>query len=67
MKFAFASVVSTKKIKKGEKLSLKNIWVKRPGTGDFLAKDLKKLIGKTVKVEIKYNKQIKKNYIKWKE
>jgi N-acetylneuraminate synthase len=64
MKFAFASVVSTKKIKKGEKLSLKNIWVKRPGTGDFLAKDLKKLIGKTVKVEIKYNKQIKKNYIK---
>jgi hypothetical protein len=32
-----------------------------------LAKDLKKLIGKTVKVEIKYNKQIKKNYIKWKE
>jgi len=64
MKFAFASVVSIRKIKKGEKLSLKNIWVKRPGTGDFLAKDLKKLIGKTAKVEIKYNNQIKKNYIK---
>ena len=64
MKFAFASVVSIKKIKKGEKLNLKNIWVKRPGTGDFLAKDLKKLIGKTAKVEIKYNNQIKKNYIK---
>jgi len=64
MKFAFASVVSIKKIKKGEKLNLKNIWVKRPGTGDFLAKDLKKLIGKTAKVEIKYNNQIKKNHIK---
>lgn len=64
MKFAFASVVSIKKIKKGEKLSLKNIWVKRPGTGDYLAKDLKKLIGKTAKVKIKYNNQIKKKQIK---
>ena len=40
-KFAFASVVSTKEIKKGEKFSTKNLWVKRPGTGDFLAKIIK--------------------------
>ena len=52
-KFAFASVVSLRKILKGEKLSLKNIWVKRPGSGDFLAKDLTKLIGKKAKKEIK--------------
>ena len=30
MRFAFASVVSIKEIKKGEKLTHKNIWVKRP-------------------------------------
>ncbi len=63
MKFAFASVVSIKKIKKGEKFNLKNTWVKRPGTGDFLAKDLNKVIGKTSKKDIKMNTQIKKSYI----
>ena len=63
MKFAFASVVSIKKITKGEKLSLKNIWVKRPGNGDFLAKDLKKIIGKTAKKNIRENIQIKKGDI----
>lgn len=63
MKFAFASVVAIKKIKKGEKFNFKNTWVKRPGTGDFLAKDLNKVIGKTSKKEIKINTQIKKNYI----
>ena len=60
MKFAFASVVSIKDIKKGDKLSYKNIWVKRPGTGDFLAKEFTKLIGKTTKRNIKSNIQIKK-------
>ena len=60
MKFAFASVVSIKDIKKGDKLSYKNTWVKRPGTGNFLAKDFTKLIGKTTKRNIKGNIQIKK-------
>ena len=62
-KFAFASVVSIKKISKGEKLSLKNIWVKRPGSGDFLAKDLTKLIGKKAKKKIKKNIKIKKTFL----
>lgn len=62
-KFAFASVVSIKKISKGEKLSYDNIWVKRPGSGDFLAKDFTKLIGKKVKKEIKENIQIKKTFL----
>ena len=64
MKFAFASVVSTKEIKKKETLSLKNIWVKRPGTGDYLASELSKLIGKKTKVNIKANVQIKKKFLK---
>ncbi len=60
-KFAFASVVSTKYIKKGEKLSKNNIWVKRPGTGFYAASDYYKLLGKTSKKDIKINHQIKKN------
>ena len=65
MKFAFASVVSIKNIKKGEKLSYRNTWVKRPGNGDFLAKDLKKLIGRFVNKNIRNNIQIKKKDIRF--
>ena len=63
MRFAFASVVSIKEIKKGEKLTHKNIWVKRPGTGYFKASDFKKLIGKKALKNIKTNRQIKKTDI----
>ena len=64
MKFAFASVVSIKDIKKGEKFSLKNLWVKRPGTGFYLAKDFKKILGKKAINNIKNNTQIKKGDVK---
>ena len=47
-------MVSIKDIFPGERLN-KNIWVKRPGLGDFLAKDYKKLIGKKVKIKINKN------------
>ena len=60
-KFAYASVVATKKINKNSKFSLDNVWVKRPGTGEFLAKDLPKILGKTSKTNIKEGEQIKKN------
>ena len=63
-KFAYASVVSTKDILKNEKLSYKNLWVKRPGTGNFLAKDFYKLLNKKSKREIKKDHQIKKGDIK---
>lgn len=62
-KFAFASVCSIKPIKKGEKLSKSNIWVKRPGTGDFLAVSYDSLLGKTALKDIKENSQIKKKHI----
>ena len=62
--FAFQSVVSTANILKGEKLSLNNIFLRRPGNGDFKVKDFKKLIGKKVKKNIKKNYQIKKTDIK---
>jgi len=62
--FAFASVVATKKIKKGEILSKDNIFVRRPGNGYFKAKDYYKLLGKKVKKNIESNFQIKKSDIK---
>ena len=50
--FAYASVVAIKDVKVGEKFSYDNIWVKRPGTGHFLAKDLENIIGKVCKKNI---------------
>ena len=50
--FAFATVVSTDNIMKGDVLTYDNIWVKRPGTGQILAAEYDKLIGKKVKMNI---------------
>jgi len=50
--FAFATVVSIEKIKKGEVLSMKNLWVKRPGTGGIKASDFKNLLGKKANKDI---------------
>ena len=62
--FAFASVVSIKEIKKGEKLSETNIWVKRPGNGDFSANNYWKILGKQAIKNINKNIQIRKSDIK---
>jgi len=50
--FAFATVVAIKPIKKGEKLTKENIWVKRPGTGEIKADSYNDLLGKTVNKDI---------------
>lgn len=52
MDFAFATVVTTKDVKKGDLFSKDNIWVKRPGTGDFTAEDYQSLIGKTASKDL---------------
>ena len=46
--FAFATVVTIKPIKKGEKLTKENIWVKRPGTGGIKADNYNKILGKLI-------------------
>jgi len=61
--FAFASVVTMKKIKKGEKLTKENIWVKRPAGGDFSAKDFYKVIGRKALRTIQIDEQIKRQDI----
>ena len=60
-KFAFASVCSIKDITPGTTLSEENIWVKRPGTGDFSADMFEKILGKKTKKFIKANSQIRKS------
>lgn len=44
--FAYATVVSIAPIRKGDKLSRENIWVKRPGVGPFKADRFQSLLGK---------------------
>tara|TARA_Y100000591_G_scaffold87352_1_gene73683 strand:- start:926 stop:1954 length:1029 start_codon:yes stop_codon:yes gene_type:complete len=56
--FAYACVVATKNINKGEVLSLDNIWVKRPGTGHIFAKDFENVLGKVATIDISENTQL---------
>jgi sialic acid synthase SpsE len=45
--FAFSTVVTIKDIKQGEIFTERNIWVKRPGTGEILAEKYNSIIGKS--------------------
>jgi N-acetylneuraminate synthase len=57
--FAFSTVCAIADIKKGEKLSKENIWVKRPGTGEILAEHFESLIGKTASRDILNDEQLR--------
>ena len=46
--FAYATVVTIKEIKAGEKFTKDNIWVKRPGTGEILAENYENILEKEV-------------------
>jgi N-acetylneuraminate synthase len=63
--FAFASVVAIRDIALGQKLTEENIWVKRPGGGDFTVLDYEALLGKIAKVSIPRGLQIKKSDVLW--
>lgn len=53
--FAFATIVTTKNIKKGEILTADNIWAKRPGTGQIRAEEYNNLLGRRAAVDIAAN------------
>lgn len=57
--FAYACVVSIRDIKAGEQFTKKNIWVKRPGTGEIKAKDYEKVLGKKAMSNIRADGQLK--------
>lgn len=63
--FAFASVVAIRDIAPGQKLTEENIWVKRPGGGDFTVLDYEALLGKIAKVSIPRGLQIRKSDVLW--
>lgn len=50
--FAFATVVTIAPVKAGEPFTMKNLWVKRPGTGEFLAERFESILGKTATRDI---------------
>jgi N-acetylneuraminate synthase len=56
--FAYACVVAIRDIQVGEKLTMDNIWAKRPGTGEIKAESFDKVLGKSAKKAIQKNKQI---------
>jgi N-acetylneuraminate synthase len=56
--FAFATVCTIQNIKKGETLTNKNIWVKRPGTGKILAEHFNDVLGKTATRDIQNDEQL---------
>lgn len=60
--FAFATVVTIKDIKKGEKFTKDNIWVKRPGTGEIPAEKYNDLLGKTATNDISTD-----THVAWKD
>ena len=59
--FAYASVCTIRKIKKGQVFSNKNIWVKRPGIGDFFATEYEHLLGKRCTRNIEEGVLLKKS------
>ena len=61
MDFAFATVVTIRQIKKGERLTKENIWVKRPGTGEIKADSYNDILGKVVNKDIKIDEHISWN------
>ena len=57
--FAFSTVVAIDNIKQGDLFSMKNIWVKRPGTGDIPAEKFNDILGKTSKKSITKGEHLK--------
>lgn len=44
--FAYASVVTIRPVREGDRLDRDNLWVKRPGTGEIQAVDFERVIGR---------------------
>ncbi len=56
--FAYASVVTIAPVRKGERFSHANAWVKRPGTGPIRARELDRVIGRRALRDVPANVQV---------
>lgn len=61
--FAFASVVSTQPIQKGEAFTQENLWVKRPGKNGIPAEKYSELLGRRASCNIPADIQIQWNML----
>jgi len=61
--FAYACVVTIAPIKKNEKFTKNNKWVKRPGTGEIKAEEYKKILNKKSSCNLKKDLQLKRSDI----
>ena len=61
--FAFATIVTIKSIKKGEKFNKDNLWVKRPGTGGILAEEYENILGRKASCDIEIDTQLERGMI----
>ena len=57
--FAYACVVTTRDIAKGETTSADNLWVKRPGTGEIKAVHYEQVLGRQTKRALRPNAQLR--------
>lgn len=62
--FAYATIVAIQSIKKGEKFTKENIWVKRPGKFGILAEHYNEIIGKEAVIDIESDTHILWNMVK---
>ena len=58
-RFARASVVADKDLSAGSILTEADIWTRRPGSGEIAGYDFDKVVGKTLKVSVQRNQQLK--------
>lgn len=56
--FAYASVVTIRPVARGERFSLVNTWVKRPGTGPLHARELHRVLGRAARRDLPVNHQV---------
>lgn len=61
--FAYASVVTIRDVAKGEPFGRDNIWVKRPGTGEILAREFESLIGRCATEDIPKDTQVARRHV----
>jgi N-acetylneuraminate synthase len=58
-RFARASVVADLDLPAGHTIAESDIWARRPGSGDIAGYDFDKVVGKTLKVSVTRNQQLK--------
>jgi N-acetylneuraminate synthase len=61
--FAFASIVVTKDMSVGQLLTEDNLWLRRPGGGDFGANSFEQLLGKKLLLPISKGSRLTKSHV----